>query len=300
MILTITEGEKIRISNNKLIIIKSESEKEISLKDIRLLVIENIYSSISIQTLLELNNSKVFMIICNQKHQPQLQILDLYSNYKVTERIQEQIKWSETKKLNCFRQIVLKKLSHQKDMLYFLDETEGAEYLEKLMEKVNNLNLKSTEIKSIEGVGARIYFQKLFTDKFRRFDNDIINSGLNYGYTLLRSLIIKVIIEKGLHPALGIEHNNIYNNYNLADDIIEVFRPMVDYIVYLNFDNYSELKKEFRHELLKIFFQEIAFNENTNKIDYVIEKYVESLIFYLNETNEKIILPQLVIENYEY
>ncbi len=152
----------------------------------------------------------------------------------------------------------------------------------------------------MEGVGARIYFRELFSSTFKRFNNDIINAGLNYGYAIIRSLIMKIIIEKGFHPSLGIEHHNMYNNYNLADDIIEVFRPMIDYVVYFNYGEHVELDKEFRHKLLKVLFQEVMFNGKSYKLEYVIERYIESLACYLNGSDNNIVLPKLVIENYEY
>ncbi len=301
MIISITKGEKIRVSNNKLIIENSEEKNEISLKDIRLIVIENIYSSITIKTLLKLNENKVFILICNKKYQPQLQVLDLYSNYKVTERLQEQIKWSLKRKNKCFKKIVERKLLHQKEFLEVLDKKEGIKYLENLIKNIKMLKeVKVSEIQSMEGVGARVYFRELFSSTFKRFNNDIVNSGLNYGYAIIRSLIMKIIVEKGFHPSLGIEHHSVYNNYNLADDIIEIFRPMIDYVVYFNYEEYAELDKEFRHKLLKVLFQEVIFNGKSYKLEYVIERYIESLAYYLNGSKNNIAFPKLVIENYEY
>lgn len=158
MILNISNGEKIRISHEKLIIEIEENEKEIALKDIKAIILENNKASITISSLLKLNEYRILTILCNEKCQPQLQILDLYSNYKVTERINEQIKWSEKDKIRCFLGIIKIKLKHQKELLKYFSKNLEADQLDKIIKKLNR-NLKSEEIRAIEGLGARIYFQ---------------------------------------------------------------------------------------------------------------------------------------------
>ena len=79
-----------------------------------------------------------------------------------------------------------------------------------------------------------MYFRELFGDDFIRFDEDVINAGLNYGYSIFRSLISSIIVAKGYLHNLGIFHRGKQNMFNLSDDVIEVFRPIVDHYVYNN------------------------------------------------------------------
>ena len=65
-----------------------------------------------------------------------------------------------------------------------------------------------------------------------RRSDDPVNSALNYGYAIVRSYIIKALISTGFHCAIGINHHNEYNNFNLADDLIEPWRTMVDLIAF--------------------------------------------------------------------
>ena len=53
---------------------------------------------------------------------------------------------------------------------------------------------------------------------------------LNYGYAVLRNAIIRAAIMAGFQPAFGIHHDNYLNAFDLADDLIEPWRPMVDVI----------------------------------------------------------------------
>ena len=288
-----------KISLEKLIIEKDEGEQEIALKDIRAIILQNNKTSITISTLLKLSEYKILTIFCNEKNQPQLQMLDLYSNYKVTERINEQIKWSEKDKTRCFLGIIKCKLKHQKELLRYFSKDKEVAQLEELVKRLNG-TMKSEEIRAIEGLGARIYFQGVFGKEFKRFENDVENMGLNYGYTILRALISKVIVAKGLHPSLGIEHKSILNNFNLSDDIIEIFRPMVDYIVYLYISSYESLEWECKKKLLEVLYQKVKFDKKMYRIEIVIEKYIDEIIAFMSKKTKKINYPSLEIEKYEY
>ena len=90
-----------------------------------------------------------------------------------------------------FLRIIKNKLKHQKELLEYFSKKLEANQLDKIIKKLNG-SLKSEEIRAIEGLGARIYFQGLFGRDFKRFENDIENMGLNYGYTILRTLICLV------------------------------------------------------------------------------------------------------------
>ena len=69
----------------------------------------------------------------------------------------------------------------------------------------------------------------LLGDDFRR-DREAagINGLLNYGYTILRTLLARSVVAAGLHPSIGIHHANRSNTFALADDLVEPFRPLVD------------------------------------------------------------------------
>ena len=60
------------------------------------------------------------------------------------------------------------------------------------------------------------------------------NAALNYGYAILRAAIARELVQFGFIPALGIHHCSELNAFNLADDLIEPFRPFVDAYICLN------------------------------------------------------------------
>ena len=85
----------------------------------------------------------------------------------------------------------------------------------------------------------------------------------------------------------------------MSDDIIEVFRPIVDYVVYYNQEKEAKLSKELRQKLLLITCQKIYWNQKEYELPKVIDYYIDSIRNYFLD-NEEIKMPELRIENYEY
>jgi len=97
-------------------------------------------------------------------------------------------------------------------------------------------SVKSGDPENIEAQAARRYWSALMgplTDgNFRRDTNgDGLNGLLNYGYTVLRAIVLRAICAAGLHPGLGLHHANRANAFALADDLMEPYRPLVDAMV---------------------------------------------------------------------
>ena len=75
---------------------------------------------------------------------------------------------------------------------------------------------------------------------------------LNYGYAIMRAVVARAIVGSGLHPALGLHHHNQYNGLCLADDLMEPFRPWVDFQVCLMAEEHHriEIETETKQKLL--------------------------------------------------
>src|SRR5690606_36339920 len=91
--------------------------------------------------------------------------------------------------------------------------------------------VKSGDSENLEGQAAAFYFSQLFDKNFRRNQENYINSSLNYGYAVLRGAIARGLVAHGLLPSIGLHHASEQNAFNLADDIIDPFRPIVDLFV---------------------------------------------------------------------
>jgi CRISPR-associated protein Cas1 len=85
-----------------------------------------------------------------------------------------------------------------------------------------------------EGQAARHYWQHFWHDtehEFRREKQgavDPVNARLNFGYAVLRSLVARELVAAGLSPELGLGHRSAENPFNLADDMMEPYRFVVE------------------------------------------------------------------------
>ena len=116
-------------------------------------------------------------------------------------------------------------------------------------------NAKSVDITSMEGIAAQHYWKYLIGNGFYGKDLEILLISFNFGYSVLRSMVARAIVETGLLPVMGIFHKNKYNPYCLADDLMEPYRPFVDILVmqWLQTNpEAEELTKEFKAYLLQI------------------------------------------------
>ena len=296
----ITNANELSISNNQLVMLNIEMEdikkvNKISLKDILAVIIENCRCKITGILQLRLSEKNIPLIICNEKHQPVLHSLGLYNHFQVTMRINEQVNWLDRKKNKLWSEIVAQKIKNQRILLKFLDKSKNT--ISKLGMYEKNILIEGKEAEHQEAIAARMYFQELFGKNFKRFNDDGINSALNYGYALLRSLISSKIVAKGFHPSLGIHHKSQFNNYNFSDDIIEIFRPMVDYVVYFN---QKEESKELRQKLLLVLTQKVYWKNKKYELSQVIDYFLDNIRNYFIDKNVEIEMPELRIDAYEY
>jgi CRISPR-associated protein Cas1 len=89
--------------------------------------------------------------------------------------------------------------------------------------------VQSGDVGNVESRAAVIYFQSLFPHtEFTRHADDLPNALLNYGYSLCRSGLARYLCAHGFIPSLGLHHCSMANPFNLADDLIEPYRPLVD------------------------------------------------------------------------
>ena len=103
-------------------------------------------------------------------------------------------------------------------------------YREKLL--ISGLSLK--EILGLEGIASKIYFQSLFSDlrwmaRRPRAKTDTINCLLDIGYTLLFNFVSALVNLYGFDVYKGVYHREFYQRQSLICDLVEPFRPLVDW-----------------------------------------------------------------------
>ena len=117
---------------------------------------------------------------------------------------------------------------------------------------------------------------------------------------VLRTLISSKIVSKGFHPSLGIHHKSQFNSYNLSDDIIEVFRPLVDFVVYYNQEKELKLTKELRQILLLALKQKVYWKDRKYDLSLAVDYFIDNIRNAFIDKNVEIEIPKLRIMDYEY
>ena len=141
-----------------------------------------------------------------------------------------------------------------------------------------------------EGIGAKWFFRSLYGADFIRMHDDGINAALNYGYAILRSAVGKTLTAYGYNCTMGVHHINEANPFNLADDLMEPLRPIVDLWVDEHQEELvDELTKEVRLELINLTNQTVLFDNKKMRMRYAIDKYISSFTSALEKGNPKLL-----------
>lgn len=226
--LFISSPGHVNISKKQLVLTSKETgeTKTAPVEDLGCLVLEHPQTTITLTALQELAAHNVGVIICDQRHMPTSMLLHLDTHYIQTERFRHQIEAGEPLRKQLWQQTIKSKLINQACLL---DRVGGdGSALRHLATGV-----KSGDTDNREAQGARRYWAAMFDDGFRRERfGPPPNEKLNYGYSIIRAAMARALAGSGLLPTLGIFHKNKYNAFCLADDIMEPYRPFVDFAVW--------------------------------------------------------------------
>lgn len=270
----IEEAISVRLYLDNVKIIKANKELTIPLSDIHTLIIDNTEINITIPLMNKCAEYNINLIFCSLEHLPQSSVIPFTGNYQHSLVLRKQMNWSDDLKKGLQKLIIQNKISNQIDLLKKLNKSQSVcETLYRFQSEV----VDGDELNR-EGLAAKMYFRELFGPNFKRFNEDIINFGLNYGYAILRSQISKTIVAKGLEPCLGIFHRGAENPFNLSDDIIEVFRPLIDNYVYVNMRNAIIFKRDHRLELIQETVKEVYIMNKKQTLFNAISIFVDHII----------------------
>lgn len=295
-VLYITSGSKLSIANNQFIIKKEEQNVTVSVEEVSSIIIENLQCSITAGVNVLANTNNIPIIYCDNTHNPVGIATGFNNYYQQPKRLKQQMNWNDTRKKELFLEIIKVKTENQLELLKHLNRSESI--IENITQKIETIDIENFEY--MEAVIAKLYFQELFGKDFIRFEDDEINQSLNYGYAILRGIIKQYLSAKGLQPSLGLWHKSQFNNFNLADDIIEVYRPMVDFITYHFIVKDDQFTKEERMVLQNVMFQKVRINNS--KIDYIesVNQYINQIIGYMNYESDNLSIPRTDSDIYEY
>ncbi|MBO4233786.1 type II CRISPR-associated endonuclease Cas1 [Riemerella anatipestifer] len=274
---------KLKDQQMKIICPETKAEKgSISVEDLGLLMLDHFQITISHQLIQKLMGNNVVVISCDAHHLPHGIMLPLYGHSEYSERVKYQLEASEPLKKNLWKQVVESKINNQSEVLKRLGN-----YYEPMLEYKEQV--KSGDTTNMEGIAAQHYWKYLIAPDFlRERFGDSPNQFFNFGYAVLRSIVARAIVETGLLPVLGIFHRNKYNPYCLADDLMEPYRPFVDFLVMEWLENHpesEELTKDFKAFMLNIATLDVRIENKLRPLIVAVKTSVVSV--YKCYTGEK-------------
>ncbi len=284
-------------TRNEQLLIRSEEHPDarpIPIEDIGVLLLEHpeVMLSQSLMVKLLLNNTAV--IYCDKAHLPIGLLLPLEAHTLQQERFEAQISASLPLKKQLWQQTIIAKIRNQALLL-----DQSGKYSAPLWYKVKQV--KSDDSSNEEAQAARHYWSEIFEPiQFTRERYGYPpNNLLNYGYAVLRAAVARALVGSGLLPTLGIHHHNRYNAYCLADDIMEPYRPFVDWQVLqlVRNDEYGtyELNKEAKQRLLGILTLDVEINKERSPLMIALSQTSASLARCFEGKTKEIYYPKFVV-----
>ncbi|MGO3732697.1 MAG: type II CRISPR-associated endonuclease Cas1 [Vagococcus sp.] len=274
----INKHSKLSYKNNHLMFKSVDQHDMVHLSEIDVLVLETTDITLTSMLVKRLIDYNVLVIFCDEKRLPIGRLLPFYARHDSSLQLSKQINWDVDRKATVWTEIISQKILNQRQRLVELDYTDKANSLKEF-----NRNLQLFDPTNREGHAVRVYFNTLFGNDFVRSDEGTINAGLNYGYTLLMSLFAREIVQTGCMTQFGLKHSNQFNDYNLASDIMEPFRPIVDEIIY---DNKNQSFIVMKRSLFDMFTTCYEYKNKNMFLTNIASDYTKTVIKVLNEEME--------------
>lgn len=275
----ISQHAKVSLTTGNLVIQTDSDRLHVPVDQVNVLLIQTLQAVITTAAVAALSEEHVKIIFTGRDGQPICETAECYPHLRTAALVTSQVNWPHDRVANLWTRVVAAKMANQIAVADLLGaETQG------LRDEVDKLELDDTTNR--EAVVARQYFPLLFGEDFSRSDLVPENAALNYGYSILLSLVDRVIVSRGYLTCFGIHHKNAGNDFNLGSDLMEPFRPIIDYWVAQQ--KINDLTPDVKFGLIRLFDLEMTYQGKKELFSNVVEKYVGQCLKYLNAEIDQI------------
>jgi CRISPR-associated protein Cas1 len=222
-------------------------------------------------------------------HQPAGVFLPFLSHSRTTRMMRKQLGIAKPAAKQTWASIVRRKIENQAACLRLCDK-KGVDRLESYARRV-----RSGDPDNLEAQAAAFYFTQLYGGDFHRAEERWTNAALDYGYAVLRGAIARGLVAHGLHPTVGLFHDSEQTAFNLADDLIEPFRPLVDLHGFKHAAlTEGDLIPADKQALVALLNVDVGMPQGKMSVLSAIEYAVESLVRVYEEDAKELDLPVLI------
>lgn len=270
--------------------IEQEKTAFVPFEDIAVIVLNHREITLTHPVLSACGEYGISLFSIGETHHPNGVFLPFLAHSRATRWLRFQLDIPRPLAKQVWASIVRRKISNQAVCLKF-SGGDGHMQLERYANRV-----RSGDSERMESQAAALYFTKLFGKDFQRKEERWVNSALDYGYAILRGTIARGLVAHGLQPSIGLFHASEQNAFNLADDLIEPFRPLVDlYVAKHQRPNDAKLGPEDKASLVELLNVDVSMPRGVMSALAAIEHTVESLArIYENGLEAPLELPTII------
>ena len=223
--LHLSRPARLSLADGQMVISQDTGETRIALEDLAWLVIDTPQATLSAALLSGCMNAGIAVILTDAQHMPNGMALPFHTHHRQAGVAALQLGATAGLRARLWQTLVRAKIDNQAAVLQACGGDGSA--LRAMAGRV-----QPGDGDNVEARAARHYWGALFSEFVRENVSDVRNAMLNYGYAVLRGAVARALVGAGLLPAIGLHHASQLNPFNLADDIIEPFRPIVDLTVW--------------------------------------------------------------------
>ncbi len=293
--IVINQPAKLKREHFALVIEQASGNKaSVPFEDIAVIVLHNREITLTHPVLAACGEYGISLFATGDNHQPNGVFLPYLQHTRTVRMLRSQRALEKPAVKRAWATIVRAKIANQGACMRLTGRNSDVE------EALASLarRLRSGDPDNLEAQASAIYFPALFGRGFTRANESWSNAALNYGYSIFRGAIARALVAHGLHPSEGLFHDSEQNAFNLADDLIEPFRPVVDLHVArkaLSPMSEGNLSPDDKAGLISLLNVDVGMPRGEMAALAAIEHSVESLVrLYDGHSEVMLELPQLI------
>ena len=291
--LTIDSAAELHVRSGQLTVQRETDSKplQIDLDDLTCIVLANLDITLSTGALNIISEHGITILGCGRNFMPTNIMLPFARNSRYSEVVDAQLSMTLPFQKRLWKKLVQQKITNQSELLRLNGHSAYIELVE-IAQAV-----RSGDPDNREAVAAKRYFP-LLKPGYMRAEVSPTSSILNYGYAVVRSSIARSIVAHGFISSVGLHHDNVRNEFNLVDDLIEPFRPMVDLqmlAINLDDEDAEHLSRRARQEMTTVLRNACIVDGHKTSCLLAIEQVVRSLKRAVEKRDaHALVLPSLI------
>lgn len=286
-----TPGTRLSVALRQLVVERPEQPKAtLPIEDLGVVIVDDARASYTQAVFLELLDAGATVMVTGRDHLPVGLMLPLDAHHIQTERHRAQVDATGPTRKRAWQALIRSKIGQQAAVLACFTANHAG--LDAMVRRV-----RSGDPDNLEAQAAQRYWPRLFGRDFRRDRSaEGVNALLNYGYAVVRAATARAVVAAGLIPSLGVHHRHRANPFCLADDLLEPYRPYVDWRVKLLTEESAGSQPSLddrgtRAALLSLFNETIIVGERRTPLLLGLQASAVSLCRMLTGEDRRLSLP---------